>query len=153
MIRHICITSVRLSLLTQFRINAPTVVRPQDTLCHCFYDYIFRIRALWNVLKQSDFGTDGTRKKHLKARFTMIFLCSAAVPSINAIGQPTSRGYRNKRGKQSFLHARHFVTQLQSSRLWLGVNIDRVRVGTGDESRSNRVSAPRATSLAPYQTT
>ena len=83
----------------------------------------------------------------------MIFECSAADPSINTTRQPTSRGYRDNQGKQSFLHARHFVTQLQLSRLWLGVSIDRVRVGTGDESRSNRVSAPRATSLAPYQTT
>ena len=38
-------------------------------------------------------------------------------------------------------------------RLRLGVSIDRAHVGIGDESRSNRVSAPRATRLTPCRTT
>ena len=70
---------------------------------------------------------------------------SPADPRHQCPRQPTSCGHRNKQGNQSFLHACSFVIQLQFTSLWLGVSIDRVRVGTGDESQSNRVPAPRAT--------
>ena len=49
--------------------NAPTVVGlvayvvgPQDTLSHCFCNDIFRIRTLWDILKQRNGGADGTQE-------------------------------------------------------------------------------------------